>query len=392
MSDDEIKTAATWFKGGDCGGCTLCLNMCPFDALDIQEGEKEPTIITEKCQVCGICSAGCPISAIGIAYYDDTNLLKYVKKQMKALKTNTLVLMCRGSSPPSCEILDILERKDVKIFIPLRLPCVGRLSLNLYLGLADLGIERILALQCEEDYCRFEKGSNVSALKLDGLPLLLEDMGYENIIETEVISRTLKAVYDTQSCVGCDKCEYICPYDAIKAQGLATPGIDMEICRGCGICGMVCPHLAIQLHGFEYLMSAPKAKQKAPNILVLVCRWSEFSALDTMSPAKVKKNVHIREIPCFNALDPVLVLEAFYDGFDGVLAITCSDDDCKFKEGRPAGKRSSLALKKTLKKLGIIDRFEMNTTSPRYPEDFTLELKTFIQRISKLPKRGDKRA
>jgi len=386
MSEEDHATA-TWFKGADCGGCTLCLSMCPFDALVMEEGEKAPTIDNEKCQVCGICSAGCPISAIGIAYYEDAGLLEYVKKQIQSLKTTTLVLMCRGSSPASCELLDILEERGVKKFIPLRLPCIGRLSMKFYLGIADLGIERLISLQCEEDYCRFEKGSNVASLKLDTLPLLLEDLDYVNIIEPEVIFRTLKADYNTEECVGCDKCVYICPYNAIEAEGLATPRVDLEKCRGCGVCAMVCPHLAIQLQGYDYLASGEKGKSKDPSILVLACRWSEFDALDPKSQYKSKKNINIREIPCFNAIDPVVVLEAFYYGHDGVLAITCSEDDCKFKEGRPAGKRSISVLKKTLKKLGIEDRFEQRTASPRQVGKFEDEIEEFVARISEMPRR-----
>lgn len=40
------------------------------------------------------------------------------------------------------------------------------------------------------------------------------------------------------------------------------------------------------------------------------------------------------EAPCFKALDPVQVIDAFYSGFDGVMSVVCAEEDCKLQEGR----------------------------------------------------------
>ena len=52
--------------------------------------------------------------------------------------------------------------------------------------------------------------------------------------------------------MGCDKCVFICPYEAIKAEPFATPTIVEEECVGCGACALVCPHEAIEVKGFEF--------------------------------------------------------------------------------------------------------------------------------------------
>jgi coenzyme F420-reducing hydrogenase delta subunit len=73
-------------------------------------------------------------------------------------------------------------------------------------------------------------------------------------------------------------------------------------------------------------------------------------------------------------------------GFDGVLAIRCSDDDCKFPEGRQTAERNEIALEKALDILKLKDRFELLTTSPRMIGDFNSKLDSFISKISALPK------
>ena len=382
-----------------CGKCGLCYSICPFEAISLDTNTGLVMVDIEKCQVCGICASICPAGAIESAYYDYKSLTGYVREQMKALETKTLVIMCRGSSPPSCEILDVLKEQNVRGFIPLRIPCVGRLSAEFYLQALLLGINKIIAVQCDADFCRFKEGSQINTRRVLLLRALLKQFGFGSDVLT-IIKNPLKAVYDTGKCVGCDKCEFICPYKAIKAQPLATPQIDIEACKGCGACALVCPHLAIQLKGFEYQPSFQviqkygaeaerlKAAGISPVILVFCCQWAEFSALEQARNRFVRENAIIVEIPCYNGLNPMQVLEALRSGFDGVLVIACSEEDCKLKEGRKIAERNVSALRKVLDKLDIAERFEICTASPRYIGDFDSKLESFIAKIASLLKVG----
>jgi coenzyme F420-reducing hydrogenase delta subunit/Pyruvate/2-oxoacid:ferredoxin oxidoreductase delta subunit len=382
-----------------CSKCRTCYSICPFEAISLDSDTGGMKIDAEKCQVCGICASVCPSSNIEIAYYDYQSLVDQLETQKEALKLDTLVIMCRGSSPPSCEILDVLKEQNVREFIPLRVPCVGRISPEFYLKALAIGIKKIIAVQCEEDFCRFKKGSEINIRRVAGLQILLDQLGYGKVLT--IIKNPLQAVYDTKKCVGCDKCEFICPYNAIEAQPLATPQINFEKCQGCGACALVCPHLAIQLNGFEYdrlsqtirnyKVEAEKLKSEgiSPIVLVFCCQWAEFSALDRVRNGFLRENAAIVEIPCFNGLDPSQVLEAFTSGFDGVLAIICSDEDCKLSEGREAAKRNISALEIVLKKLNLANRFEVCPSSPRYLGDFDSKLDSFIAKISSLMVGGE---
>jgi coenzyme F420-reducing hydrogenase delta subunit len=80
------------------------------------------------------------------------------------------------------------------------------------------------------------------------------------------------------------------------------------------------------------------------------------------------------------------VVEAFYLGFDGVLAVVCSDKDCKLEKGRETAEHNAKVLQKTLEKLHLLDRFELIESSPRYVGNFDKKLDEFIRRISETPK------
>ena len=224
---------------------------------------------------------------------------------------------------------------------------------------------------------------------------VLKQLGYDEDA-VRVVKFSRKAVYDVQACVGCDKCIFICPYDAIEFESFATPKVNEEKCVGCGACQLVCPHHAIQVKGFEFenvlnrygtTAQKLKAKSNGPAILAFVCQWSEFSALDNPSKAFEGKNVLALEVPCFKSLDPVHVVNALNCGFDGVMAVVCSSMDCKLQEGRATAERNLSVMLNVLKKNGLLDRFELYEESPRCAGEFNEKLDAFCKKISTLPKK-----
>lgn len=379
-----------------CSKCSICHSICPYEAIkrDLETGKVE--IDLQKCQVCGICYSACPVTAIEIVYYDYDSLLKYVRSMREKRKSETLVLMCRGNSPSTGEVEEILKKQGLKVkdYVPLRLPCSGRVSTDFIFQVLKSGFRNVVSIQCEDAFCRFKEGTKINTRRLMLSRAVLEQLGLSRDA-VKVAKYSRKVVYDTEKCVGCDKCVFICPYKAIEAEEFATPRILYEDCMGCGACALVCPHHAIQVEGFEfgnilklYAESARKlkAKGKFPVILVFCCQWSEFSALDNPESMLLRKNALALEIPCFKALDPFHVVNALQNGFDGVLAVVCSKEDCKLQEGKETAERNVTVLRNALKKLNLLERFELYTVSPRCVGDFNEKLDEFLKRIASLPR------
>ena len=58
-----------WLDKKDCTGCSACYNICPKNAISMEEDEcgfKYPKIDQEKCINCGLCKKTCPIVAKSI--------------------------------------------------------------------------------------------------------------------------------------------------------------------------------------------------------------------------------------------------------------------------------------------------------------------------------------
>ena len=378
-----------------CSKCSICHSICPYEAIkrDSETGKVE--IDLQKCQVCGICYSACPSLAIEIVYYDYGSLLKHVNCMQEKNGSDTLVLMCRGNSPATCEIEEILQDQCLKIsnYIPLRLPCSGRIPTEFIFQALKSGVKNVVSIQCEDEFCRFKEGTKINSRRMMLGKALLEQLGFSKDA-LKVIKYSRKAVYETEKCVGCDKCVFICPYEAIEAEEFATPKINYDLCVGCGACALVCPHLAIQIKGFafedvlkRYGESAKrlKAEGKFPVILVFCCQWSEFSALDDPESLLLKKKAIIMEIPCFKALDPVHVVDALHSGFDGVMAVVCSKEDCKLQEGKETAERNMNVLQGVLNKMNLHERFELFTVSPRCVGEFNQKLDEFFKKIASMP-------
>jgi coenzyme F420-reducing hydrogenase delta subunit len=380
-----------------CSRCCVCHSICPYEAINRDPETGKVEIDIQKCQVCGICPSACPVAAIKVAYYDYDHLLDYVDCVRKKVASDTLVLMCRGNSPSTCEVEEILTDQGLCIenYIPLRLPCSGRIPTDFIFKTLNSGVKNIVSVQCEDKFCRFKEGTKINTRRFQLSKNVLEQLGFDKNT-LRVVKYSRKAVYDTLKCVGCDKCVFICPYNAIEAEPFATPKILFEECVGCGACALVCPHQAIEVKGFEFenvlkrygdSAAQLKAKSKLPALLVFCCQWSEFSALDDPNNAFKGKNAMALEVPCFKAMDPVHVINALKCGFDGVMAVVCSAEDCKLEKGRDVAERNLAVLKDALKKMNLLERFELFEESPRCAGDFNQKLDAFYKKIEALPQR-----
>jgi coenzyme F420-reducing hydrogenase delta subunit/ferredoxin len=343
----------------------------------------------DKCTVCGICASVCPSGAIVPYYYGSNALIEGIEAK-RARDSASLVVACRGSTSPDDGLLEAIEGLNVERPILMRVPCVGRLPSVFYISALSMGIKQVVIVQCKQDFCRFEKGSVVNQRRVAMLRSLLKPFGYGNNTIT-VIERAKQIEYDTAKCVGCDKCINVCPYGAIEAEPLSTPKVDYTKCTGCGACAVVCPHVALEIHGHEcahfaelIMKHADQVKEtraRSPAILVLCCQWAEFASLDQDHSSFIEPNVAVLEMPCYSKLDPINVFQALLYGFDGVLVIACSDDDCKSKESRLTTESNMKVLRTSLRQMGLENRFRIHKTSPKNLGEFKREIDSFAAEV-----------
>ncbi|HEY78057.1 MAG TPA: hydrogenase iron-sulfur subunit [Dehalococcoidia bacterium] len=386
MSEDKTQQAVAVKQNIDyCSSCAVCSTLCPYEALKKDAETGKITLDVTKCQVCGLCYANCPARVIDTLYYDLDSLLNYLEQAKKEYASDTLTIMCRGSAP---DIDGVSKLFGTPKFIPLLVPCVGRIPDEVYLKALLMGINKINVLACDVDYCRFERGSAVTGRKIIALNLLLDQLGYRR--DTITLKRnSLKVKVDANLCIACGNCVFFCPYNAAELKSPGGITFDLDACRGCGLCVAMCPATALELENWEQerisqLISRFSSEMKSPKILTFRCQWASFPPLNG-EPAP---NIRFIDLPCASRVDRFHILEAFQKGVDGVMVAACSEDDCKQERASGKAQHSVATLSDRLEQIGFKERLHFCSVSPRYPEELDRELEQFSQKIKGLGKGG----
>lgn len=129
-----------------CTGCTLCVKVCPFQAISMQEREGSPrklaVIDLDKCTLCGACVSACKFKAIEIKAEKESNqdlsqykgvwifaeqregkvqpvafeLIGEAKKLAADLKTDVSAVLCGGENIEE-EVSDLFAYGADKVYL-----------------------------------------------------------------------------------------------------------------------------------------------------------------------------------------------------------------------------------------------------------------------------------
>ena len=62
-----------------CAGCGVCVSLCPYRAIKINEETRRSEVNAAVCKGCGTCAAACPSGAIKVSHFSDDQLLAQIE-------------------------------------------------------------------------------------------------------------------------------------------------------------------------------------------------------------------------------------------------------------------------------------------------------------------------
>jgi heterodisulfide reductase subunit A-like polyferredoxin/coenzyme F420-reducing hydrogenase delta subunit len=216
--------------------------------------------------------------------------------------------------------------------------------------------------------------------------------------KTEIKTEPITSSIDQEKCIGCELCIELCPYQAIEMNEEGKPEVIKVLCKGCGTCGASCPKKAITMRHFTddqlfaQVTSVPIEGNNAltltePNILGILCNWCCYAGADLagVNRSQYPPNIRVLRVMCSGRVDPIIVLEAFKNGADGVFIGGCHPGDCHYQKGNYQAERKIKITQKLLEKVGIEpNRLRIEWISASEGRRFAEVMEEFTEQIKAL--------
>ncbi len=160
-----------------CRACGECVEVCPFDALDLAVDDRQVRVDAALCRGCLLCDAVCPTDALVSRAWSPA----WWRQRLDAIAAEPesaapwVVVTCarRAASLPSR--LGMMGRR-VEI---VGMPCAGALDAGRLLEIARRGAGRVLVAGCDPAHCRYGDGAALGARQIAAARNLLELLGVD---------------------------------------------------------------------------------------------------------------------------------------------------------------------------------------------------------------------
>ncbi len=130
-----------------------------------------------------------------------------------------------------------------------------------------------------------------------------------------------------------------------------------------------------------------KSSQFEPRILAFCCNWCSYAGADLAGTSRMQMppNVRIIRVNCTGRIDISFILDALYQGADGVLISGCHPGDCHYTSGNLKMEARYTLLKRLLEQAGVEpERVHLQWASAAEGDVFTAGVTNMVERIKKL--------
>jgi len=124
-----------------------------------------------------------------------------------------------------------------------------------------------------------------------------------------------------------------------------------------------------------------------PKIIGFLCNWCSYAGADLAGVSRIQypPNIRIIRVMCSGRVDPVIILEMFANGADGVIVTGCHPGDCHYVEGNLYEERKIKMLKRLLALTGLeLGRLRLEWVSASEGQRFAQIVTEFTNQIKKL--------
>jgi len=124
-----------------------------------------------------------------------------------------------------------------------------------------------------------------------------------------------------------------------------------------------------------------------PKLLGFLCNWCAYAGADLAGVSRFQypSNLRVIRVMCSGRVDPVLVLQSFKEGIDGIAVLGCHPGDCHYQTGNYEAENKMQMTKHVLEKIGIEpERLYLDWVSAAEGKRFSEVVTSFTNQIKSL--------
>jgi len=133
--------------------------------------------------------------------------------------------------------------------------------------------------------------------------------------------------------------------------------------------------------------SKTKKKSFEPRIVAFCCNWCSYAGADLAGTSRrqMPPNVRVIRVNCTGRIDISFILDALYQGADGVLISGCHPGDCHYTSGNLKMRSRFALLENLLEEAGFeVERVHLQWASAAEGDVFAEGITHMVERIKKL--------
>ncbi len=168
-----------------CGGCASCVRTCAFGACTIA-ADGLSHVDERRCRACGKCVVGCPVGARDIISSPHDYLLDAVRR-LATVPTEgdkAIGFLCGGCGYPAADDASRIVAEGGQSypasFLPVRIPCGGRLDTLYVLEAFKQGFDAVCVYRCREGHCHNLVGNLDMDRRINLLRAVLRSRGLDD--------------------------------------------------------------------------------------------------------------------------------------------------------------------------------------------------------------------
>lgn len=166
-----------------CIGCELCMELCPYHAIEKNE-EGKPEVIKVLCKGCGTCGASCPKKAITMQHYTDDQIYVQVaseEEEGSAIQNepNIVGILCNWCCYAGADLAGVSRYQYPPNIRVVRVMCSGRVDPAIIFEAFKGGADGVFVGGCHFGDCHYQKGNYQAERKVNTTKRLLEKVGME---------------------------------------------------------------------------------------------------------------------------------------------------------------------------------------------------------------------